>query len=96
LDNKGEKMKKLLVLLAAALLSTLVWAGGNVQTNLSSVAGIDKMPCKTDKVYIEEDTQLMWEDQLYTDAEDGAYKQNYSAGKAGNWRHAEAYCRTLD
>ena len=93
---KEKKMKKLLILVAAAVLSTLVMAGGNVPTKLSPVADIPSKPCKTDKVYFEEDVELMWQDQLYKDAEDGAAKQNRSAGKAGVWRHAEAYCRTLD
>ena len=89
-------MKKLLILVPIALLSTLLIAGGNVPTKLSPVAEIPAKVCKTNKVYIEEDVELMWEDQLYTDAEDGASKQNKSTGKAGVWRHAEAYCRTLD
>ena len=89
-------MKKLLILVSTAVFSTLVIAGGNVPTKLSPVEEIPSKPCKTDKVYIEEDTELMWQDQHYTDAEDGASKQNKSAGKAGVWRHAEAYCRTLD
>ena len=27
----------------------------------------------------------MWQDQVYTDAEDGAYKKHKSMGKAGTW-----------
>ncbi len=89
-------MKKLLILASIMVLSTSAMAGGNVPTKLSPVEEIPSKPCKTDKVFIEEDVELMWQDQLYTDAEDGASKQNRSAGKAGVWRHAEAYCRTLD
>lgn len=89
-------MKKLLILASISVLSTLAIAGGNVPTKLSAVEEIPGKPCKTDKVYIEKDVALMWQDQLYTDAEDGASKQNKSIGKSGVWRHAEAYCRTLD
>lgn len=89
-------MKKLLILASIMALSTLAIAGGNVPTKLSPVQEIPSKACKTDKVFIEEDAELMWQDQLYKDAEDGASKQNRSAGKAGVWKHAEAYCRTLD
>jgi len=89
-------MKKLLSLVATMLLSSVLMAGGNVPTKLSPVVDIPSKACKTDKVFIEEDAELMWQDQLYTDAEDGASKRNQSAGKAGVWRHAEGYCRTLD
>ncbi len=34
--------------------------------------------------------------QAYTDIADGAYKREKSAGKAGNWRYAEKYCRRLN
>lgn len=92
---KEKKMKKLFILASLMVLSTLAIAGGDVPEKLSPVEAIASKPCKADKVYIEEDAQLMWQDQLYTDAEDGASKQNRSIGKAGRWRHAEAYCRTL-
>ncbi|MEA2047628.1 MAG: DUF1566 domain-containing protein [Campylobacterota bacterium] len=89
-------MKKLLILVSIIALSALASAGGNVSTKLSKVVEIPSKPCKSDKVYIEEDVALMWQDQSYTDAEDGASKQNRSIGKSGVWRHAEAYCRTLE
>ncbi len=75
---------------------TLLMAGGNFSPNLSAVAEIPAQSCKTDKVYIEEDVNLMWQDQAYTDAEDGAYKREHSSGKAGKWKHAENYCRRLN
>ncbi len=75
---------------------TLLMAGGNFSPNLSAVAEISAQSCKTDKVYIEEDVNLMWQDQAYTDAEDGAYKREHSSGKAGKWKHAENYCRRLN
>ena len=93
---KEKKMKKLLILASIIVSSTLAIAGGNVPTKLSSVEEIPSKPCKTDKVFIEENVELMWQDQLYTDAENGASKQNRSTGKAGVWKHSEAYCRTLD
>lgn len=89
-------MKKQLILASVITLSTFAITGGNVPTTLSPVQEIPSKVCKTDKVFIEEDAELMWQDQLYKDAEDGASKRNGSVGKAGVWRHAEAYCRTLD
>ena len=71
-------------------------AGANVNSNLPEVVDIPAKPCKADKVYIEADAKLMWQDQLYVDAEDGAHKQGHSVGKAGKWSHAENYCRSLD
>jgi formylglycine-generating enzyme required for sulfatase activity len=38
----------------------------------------------------------MWQDQKYTTAEDGAYANNRSVGKAGKWNHALKYCRKLN
>ncbi len=78
------------------MLSTFLMAGGDFSASLLPVAELATAPCKEDKVYIEVDADLMWQDKLYTDAENGASKQNKSIGKAGAWRHAEAYCRTLD
>ena len=75
---------------------TLLMAGGNISPNLSAVADIPAKACKTDDVYVEKEANLMWQDQAYTDAEDGAYKREYSVGKAGSWKHAENYCRRLD
>jgi len=76
--------------------ATLLMAGGNVTPKLSAVADIPAKPCKADKVYVEKDVNLMWQDQAYTDAEDGVYKQEHSVGKAGKWKHAENYCHRLD
>ncbi len=78
------------------MFATLLMAGGNVSPKLSAVVDISAQTCKADEVYIEEDANLMWQDQAYTDAEDGAYKQEYSSSKAGKWKHAENYCRRLD
>ena len=89
-------MKKIIIATCILVSATLLMAGGNVKSNLSPVADIPDKPCKTDRVYIEKDVELMWQDQSYTDAEEGAYNQEYSNAKAGKWKHAENYCRTLD
>lgn len=74
---------------------SLLIAGGNINPNLSAVADIPNKICKANKIYIEKDAQLMWQDQAYVDAEDGAYKRNHSVAKAGTWNHAMNYCRSL-
>ncbi len=75
---------------------TLVMAGGDVNPNLPKVVNLPAKLCNADKIYVEKDVNLMWQDQSYTDAEDGAYKREQSVGKSGKWRHAENYCRRLD
>jgi len=47
-------------------------------------------------VYITKKTNLMWQDEKYTDDEENAYFHKRSLGKAGNWTHANVYCRTLE
>ncbi|OQX78212.1 MAG: hypothetical protein B6D54_00095 [Epsilonproteobacteria bacterium 4484_65] len=89
-------MKKSIIVVWMLMSAVLLMAGGNVTPKLSPVADIPAKACKTDKIYVEKDTNLMWQDQAYVDAEDGAYKQERSVGKAGKWRHAENYCRRLD
>ncbi len=90
-------MKKVLTLVCLSMLTTLLMAGGNISPNLPDTANnMSDASCHTDKVYVEGETKLMWQDQMYTDAEDGAYKREYSAGKAGKFNHAMNYCRTLD
>ena len=89
-------MKKSIIAAWMLVSAVLLMAGGNVTPKLSAVAEIPAKACKTDKIYVEKDANLMWQDQAYTDAEDGAYKQKRSAGKAGKWKYAENYCRRLD
>jgi len=89
-------VKKLFIAVWMLISGTLLMAGGNISSNMSAVADIESQSCKTDRVYIEKDVKLMWQDQAYTDAEDGAYKRERSAGKAGKWKYAENYCRRLD
>lgn len=78
------------------LSSALLMAGGNTRSTLPPVMDIPAQVCKTDRVYVQEDVELMWQDQAYTDTEDGAYNRERSMAKAGNWKHAENYCRRLD
>ncbi len=89
-------MKKVLISACISMLTTLLMAGGNVSSSLPPVAKISTASCKTDKVYVENDAKLMWQDQAYTDAEDGAYKREHSVSKAGKFRHAMNYCRVLN
>ena len=89
-------MKKTVITLWIFLSTALLVAGGNVNPNLSAVAEIPNKICKANKIYIEKDAQLMWQDQAYTDAEDGAYKRHHSVAKAGTWNHAMNYCRRLN
>ncbi len=89
-------MKKLVLTTWMLMSATLLMAGGDLSPKLSEVADISAQNCETNNVYIEEDVNLMWQDQAYVDAEDGAYKQEYSSGKAGKWKHATNYCRTLN
>ena len=78
-------------------LSTLgLMAGGNVMATLPAVAEVPTNTCKENKIYIEEDAQLMWQDQFYTDAENGAFKNQHSLGKAGTHMHATQYCSRLN
>ncbi|MCO4845604.1 MAG: DUF1566 domain-containing protein [Sulfurovum sp.] len=89
-------MKKVLISACLSMLTTLLMAGGDTSATLSPVAKISNATCKTNKVYVESDAGLMWQDQAYTDAEDGAYKRENSVAKAGKHRHAMNYCRALN
>jgi hypothetical protein len=89
-------MKKVLIAACISMFTTLLMAGGDTSTTLSPVAKISNKSCKTNKIYVEADAGLMWQDQAYTTAEDGAYKRGHSVAKAGKLRHAMNYCRTLN
>ena len=84
-------MKKIVLILWLFLSSALLMAGGNV-------VPIEDVPnaCYADKTYLQENANLMWQDQKYTDAEDGAYANERSVAKAGKWNHAMKYCRRLN
>lgn len=89
-------MKKAIMFLGVFLSTVILMAGGDVAPKLSEVTPISDKICHTNEVYVEQDVQLMWQDQAYTDAEDGAYKRNHSTGKVGTWNHAMNYCRRLN
>jgi len=89
-------MKKILLSACVSMISTLLMAGGNTGTTLSPVANVSSKSCKENKVYIQQEAGLMWQDQAYTDAEDGAYSRGNSVSKAGKHRHAMNYCRSLN
>lgn len=89
-------MKKVLILACISMFTTLLMAGGNKSATLAPVAEMSNASCKTNKVYVEKDANLMWQDAAYTDGEDGAYKREHSVGKAGKHRHAMNYCRALN
>jgi hypothetical protein len=91
-------MKKNLILLWALSTGFLV-AGGNNCSALPDIKSIENSMksgvCKDNKVYVEKHTKLMWQDEAYVDVEDGAYRRNNSAGKAGSFSHAKTYCSRL-
>jgi hypothetical protein len=89
-------MKKVLIAACVSMFTTLLMAGGDTSATLAPVAKISNKVCKTNKVYVDSDTNLMWQDQAYTAAEDGAFKRGHSISKAGKHRHAMNYCRALN
>ncbi len=50
--------------------------------------------CKNDSVYTDKETGLMWQDVIYDDKSDGAYKKDKSACKAGSLSFAKNYCES--
>ena len=88
-------MKKIKLLFTlSAISATILMAGGNVIPVNATVAPIIDS-CNSDKVYIQEDRKLMWQDTKYTDKEQGAYKRNQTTGKTGTFAYAKRYCATL-
>ena len=88
--------KKSVIVTWMFMSASLLIAGGNVSPGQSPVADIPAKSYKADKVYVERDANLMWQDQAYRDAEDGAYRGGHSVGKVGKWRYAVNYCRALN
>ena len=88
-------MKKIFISYLA-LSASLLMAGGDIYPASPVTTDIGVQTCETNKVYREKDSNLMWQDEAYKDAEDGAYKRNHSAGKAGSWNHAKKYCSQLN
>jgi len=89
-------MKKIIVLLGTFLVTSTLMAGGDVSTALPAVAEVSAKTCKENKIYTEEDVNLMWQDQSYTQAENGAVKNHRSVGKAGSYGHGANYCARLN
>jgi len=86
----------MMIALGLFLGTALLIAGGNAGNSLSSVSDIPAQVCKENKIYIERDVQLMWQDQSYSESEEGAYKRQKSIGKAGAYRYAMRYCSRLN
>ncbi|MEA3419856.1 MAG: DUF1566 domain-containing protein [Campylobacterota bacterium] len=90
-------MKKIVIVASMLLTGIAVMAGGDiVPIETGVVSATVNAPCRTGDVYIEKDADLMWQDELYKDHEEGAYKNGRSAGKAGSLNHANKYCRSLN
>lgn len=85
-------MKSIITIMILATASLI--AGGDVAP--SSVAPIPNTSCKEERIYIENDAKLIWQDEFYTTKEEGAYKNEHSFGKAGTLAHAMRYCETLN
>ena len=88
--------KKSVIVLWMFLLATYLTAGESVSPKPSFVADIPPKSGKLYGVYVDQDTNLMWQDQPYSDIEDGAYRGGYSVGKVGKWKYAVEYCQNLD
>jgi hypothetical protein len=57
----------------------------------SCVSGCDK-----NTYYVDNQAKLMWEDMVFSNACDGAYKNDRSACKAGDLSYAKNFCSTLN
>jgi hypothetical protein len=88
-------MKKQVIGMGIFVSAVLLFAGGDFVPATPAVAKIGA-PCKAHEVYVDRDTDLMWQDAPYTAAEDGAYARNRSVAKAGSLNHAINYCRRLN
>ena len=84
-----------MIVCGMVLCTPLLMAGGNTSSALCKVAKIHGKTCKPNKIYLERDADLMWEDKVYTDAEAGAYMRYHSLGKVGTQQHAVSYCHRL-
>ena len=86
-------MKKGILALLIMAAGSFAVAGGDL---MPSAAGDNaKKQCDAGDVYIDHESNLMWQDAPYGDLEDGALRHNRSAGKAGRWRYAKSYCSSL-
>ena len=89
-------MKKIVLALGLIVCTSLLMGGGDFRAEGSAVVDIPARACTENKIYLERDVQLMWQDQVYTDAEDGAVRRHQSIEKAGSHRHAMNYCQRLN
>jgi hypothetical protein len=89
-------MKKRIVLLSVLLGSSLIMAGGYISPKVSHGNKSVTKACNPNKIYLEKDANLMWEDQVYTNAEAGAYDRHGSTKKVGTHHHAVRYCQRLN
>jgi len=95
-------VKKIISLVMLIGVNSLLVAGGEIEPDvvIEPVLNIDpvdevRASPKIGDVYIDHKTELMWQDEPYADIEDGAYKNNRSAGKAGIWSYSNNYCQEL-
>jgi len=82
-----------MITLSVLLTSSLLVAGGNMPSSLPKVVPV--IAQGEQKVYIDSEHALMWQDEAYADVEEGAYKNGNTFGKAGNHAHATLYCARL-
>ncbi len=88
-------MKKSIVAVGALLFTSMLIAGGGVSTKVSEVKTIPSHDCRASMVYRDKEQHLLWQDEPYTEAENGAVKRGQSIGKAGSYMHAIRYCEHL-
>ncbi len=89
-DLKTMKYIKIGIFLA----TVYAIGGGDIAPFYEPYAQNCSTNCKNDSTYVDEKTQLMWQDTIYDDASDGAYKKDRSACKAGSLSYAKNYCES--
>jgi Protein of unknown function (DUF1566) len=85
-------MKRFLGAILIVFLGNFAIAGGDV---VPEPYIEPTKPCNSGAVYIQKKENLMWQDEVYHDDEESAYRNSISSGKAGNWEHVRNYCATL-
>jgi hypothetical protein len=85
------------LLMIGAVLSTLSIAGGDISATEKDYIDVEyNDSSRVEDVYKQYKEKLMWQDEIYKDHEEGAYKNRRSSGKAGSWNHAMDYCDNLN
>lgn len=79
----------------SVVLVSLMWGGGNIKP-VAVQKETKRYDCRMQKVYVDRETGLMWQDAPYTVAEETAYHRNRSLGKVGTHAYAVRYCANLD